>query len=168
LHLLARWEQVPTPKPRGQNGPHPSSITAVPDTGRSSSTPSTSALDSLVAVLAASTTVMLNNMLQGSPNLGSQPGPHKRPPSPLPEAQDWLRLCLNSFGEERGLPKDTISTAITALAEKSYTPHELGDARLDIDRVSELTRLPEGTVVGLRNFAGEWVRRQTAKRSRLE
>ena len=130
---------------------------AVPDTGHSSSTPSTSALDSLVSVLAASTTVMLNNMLQGSPNLGSQLGPQKQLPSPLPEAQDWLHLCLNSFGKERGLPKDTISTAITTLTEKSYTPHELGDAWLDIDHVSKLTRLPEGTVVGLQNFAGEWV-----------
>lgn len=141
---------------------------AVPDTGPSSSTPTTSALESLVAVLAASTTVMLNNMLQGAPNLGSQQGPQKRPNSPLPEACDWLHLCLDSFGEERGLPKSTIATAITALAEKSYSPHELGDAQLDINRISELTGLPEGVVVGLRNFAGEWVRRQTAKRSRLE
>lgn len=136
---------------------------AVPDTGSSSSGPTNSTLESLVAVLAASTTVMLNNMLQGSPNLGGQQGPQKRPNSPLPEAGDWLHLCLNSFGEERGLPESTIAAAITGLAEKSYTPHELGDAQLDIDRVSELTKLPEGVVVGLQKFAGEWVRRQTTK-----
>lgn len=92
----------------------------------------------------------------------------KRPASPLPEVRDWLRLCLSSFGEERGLSGDAVTTAVSALAAKSYTPYELGNNRLDISHISELTNFPEGVVVGLQNFASEWVKRQNAKRSRLE
>ena len=167
-YLLAEWEQFATPKSRGRTGPHPPPA-ALATSHPPTSAPTTSAIESLVAVLAASTTVMVNNMLQNSENQASQPSqPAKRPASPLPEVRDWLNLCISSFGEERGLPRDTITTAIATLAAKSYTPHELGNDRLDIDHISELTNLPEGVVVGLRNFAGEWVKRQTAKRSRLE
>lgn len=125
-------------------------------------------MESLIAVLTASTTVMLNNVLQNSQSSGSQQSPpQKRPASPLPDIQDWLRLCLCSFGEERGLSEDIVTTAIAALDSKAYTPNELGDDRLDIDRICKLTNLPEGVVVGLRKFASEWVKRQTGKRARF-
>ena len=166
--MLAEWEQAATPKARGRTGPYPP-LAALATSHPPTSAPTTSAIKSLVAVLAASTTVMVNNMLQNSQNPGSQLSqPTKQPASSFPEVQDWLSICISSFGEERGLSRDTIAMAITALAAKSYTPHELGNDRLDIDHISELTGLPEGVVVGLRNFTSEWVKRQTAKRSRLE
>jgi len=166
-YLPAEWEQLPTPKPRGRNGPYPPLATATP-AANPPPTSATSAMDSLVAVLTASTTVMLSNMLQNSQGSGSQQNPlTKRPASPLPDARDWLRICVRSFGEERGLSEDVVTATIAVLDTKGYTPNELGDDRLDIDRICELTNLPEGVIVGLRKFTSEWVKRQSAKRARL-
>ena len=126
-YLLTEWEQVATPKAHGQTGPYPP-LAALATSYPPTSAPTTSAIKSLIAVLAASTTVIVNNMLQNSQNPGSQLSqPTKWPASPLPEVQDWLNICISSFGEERGLSRNTIAMAIAALAAKSYTPHELGN-----------------------------------------
>lgn len=123
---------------------------------------------SLIAVLTASTTIMLNNVLQNSQSSGSQQSPlANQPASPLPDVQDWLCLCLHSFGEERGLSEDVITAAIVALDGKGYTLNKLGDDRLDVDRICKLTNLPEGVIIGLRKFAGEWVKRQATKHARF-
>ncbi|KAF9778350.1 hypothetical protein BJ322DRAFT_1114163 [Thelephora terrestris] len=165
-YLLAEWEQVPTPKPRGRGGPYSPPVTTAPIINPSNTT--TSTMESLVAVLAASTTVMLNNMLQSSHASGSQQKPPtKRPASPLPDVKDWLHLCLRSFGEERGLMDDVVSAAIVALKAKGYTPNELCSDKLDVDRICKLTNLPEGVVIGLQIFSSEWVDRQTSKRARV-
>lgn len=112
---------------------------------------------------------MLNNMLQTSQSSASQrEPPAKRPASPLPDVQDWLELCLRSFGEDRGLTEDVVTATIATLDEVGYTPKELGDDRLNIGRIHELTRLPEGVILGMRNFAREWVQRQSAKRARFD
>ena len=68
-------------------------------------------IESLIAVLTASTTIMLSNVLQNS---------QKRPTSPLPDTQDWLHVHFCSFGEERGLSKDIITAVVAALGAKGY------------------------------------------------
>ena len=166
--MLAEWEQVPTPKARGRRGPHSPPIITAPIVDPSPSSSATSTMESLVTVLAASTTIMLNNMMQNSQASGSQQSPlAKRPASPLPNVEDWLHICVRSFGERRKLPEAEITKAITILGKKGYTPYELGNENLKIDRICELTDLTEGVVVGLQSFSKDWVERQTVKRARV-
>ena len=89
-YLLTQWEQVPVPKTRGRGGPYSPPVTTALAINPSNN-PTSSTMESLVAVLTASTTVMLNNMLQHSHGSGTQPSlPAKRPGSPLPDVKDWL------------------------------------------------------------------------------
>jgi hypothetical protein len=90
----------------------------------------------------------------------------KRPPSPLPDVHEELNHLMDSFGKFHGLSNEAVKSAFTALHDKEYSPFVLGDKDLDIKRIRELTGLNEGTVLGLRQFAGEWVERQRAKRAR--
>lgn len=125
-------------------------------------------MESLIAVLTASTTVMLNNVLQNSSSLGNQQrSPLKRPASPLPDLKDGLKLCLSSFCEKKGLSEDCATAAIAALDANGYSPYELDDEKLNIGRIRELTGFNEGQVIGLRKFAGEWIEQQDAKRARI-
>ena len=156
-----------TSKPRGRNGPHPAPpVPTQPPTP----TPPTSAMESIIALAAVSTTMMANHMMQSGFNTGLATQPAsvpKRPLSPLPDVREELHLFMRSFGEFHGLSEETVESASTALKEKGYSPFVLQDKSLDIARIQELTGLNEGTVYGLRQFAGKWVEKQEAKRARL-
>ena len=73
---------------------------------------------------------------------------------------------MRSFGKSQGLSNEIVEAAIPVLNEKGYSPFVLQDKNLDIARIMELTGFSEGAVCGLRQFAGNWVERQEAKRAR--
>ena len=73
---------------------------------------------------------------------------------------------MNSFGKFHGIPDAMVESAFVALKEKGYSPFVLQDKNLDVVRIGELTGLSEGAVLGLRQFAGNWVERQEVKRAR--
>ncbi|KAF9778377.1 hypothetical protein BJ322DRAFT_1114188 [Thelephora terrestris] len=181
LDLLAEWgvdtasvvettSAVATPttsKPRGRNGPHPAipipALIPVPSPSPSSAT------ESMLTLMVASNTMMMNHMVQNGLNsgLGNQLSPGlKRPLSPLPDVCGELKLFMNSFGEFYRLSNGVVEAAFTALQDKGYSTFVLGDKDLDIKRIGELTGLSEGVVLGLRQFAGDWVERKQAKRGR--
>jgi hypothetical protein len=113
--------------------------------------------------------MMMNHFIQN--NLDSttrkkSPPTQKHPLSPLPDVREELQLLMESFQKFYGLSDEETESAITALKEKGYTPFVLQDKSLDVGRIGELTGLNEGAVLGLRQFAGNWVERQEAKRTR--
>ena len=113
--------------------------------------------------------MMMNHMMQSAvnPNLGSQPvSSLKRPLSPLPDIHEELNLFMHSFGQFHGLSDEVIKSALAALQDKGYSPFVLKDKDLDVARIRELTGLNEGAVLGLRQFAGDWVERQKVKHAR--
>lgn len=98
---------------------------------------------------------------------GSQPvSVPKRPLSPLPDVHEELELLIHAFGKFHGLSDEVIDSAFIALHGTGYSPFVLKDKELDVARIKELTGFNEGTVLGLRQFAGDWVERQGAKRAR--
>ena len=115
--------------------------------------------------------MMMNHMMQNTlnPNLGNHLIPNlKRPLSPLPDVREELRLLIHSFGQFHRLPDEIVESAFAALQDKGYSPFVLKDKDLDIARVMELTNLNEGTILALRQFAGEWIERQKVKRARYD
>lgn len=90
----------------------------------------------------------------------------KRPLSPILDVCDDLGLFMRSFGKFHGLSNEEIEPASKALQDKGYSPFALKAKDLDVRRIGELTGLNEGRVLGLREFANDWVDRQTAKRAR--
>lgn len=111
--------------------------------------------------------MMMNTMMNGGFGAGSGSQQiSKRPLSPLPDVHEELELLVHSFGNFHGLSDEAINSAFTALHRMGYSPFVLGDKGLDVARIRELTGLNEGAVLGLRQFAGDWVERQKAKRTR--
>jgi len=175
LDLLAEWGVhtapiIATPtalKPRGRNGPYPT----IPTPAALPNPPPTSATESVLALTVASATMMMNHMMQSTlnPNLANQPVLSlKRPLSPLPDVHEELNLFMHSFGQFHGLSDEIIGSAFVALQDKGYSPFVLKDKDLDVARIRELTGLNEGAVLGLRQFAGDWVERQKVKRTRYD
>jgi len=171
VDLLAEWGVHSTPivavqttsKPRGRNGPHP--ITPVP----TPTPPPSTATESILALTVASATMMMNQMMHGGLNhsLGGPSIPvSKHPLSPLLDIHEELDLLVQSFGRFHGLSNEVVESACRALQDKGYSPFVLKDKELNVARIEELTGLDEGAVLGLRQFAGDWVNRQEAKRAR--
>jgi hypothetical protein len=115
--------------------------------------------------------MMMNHMMHGGLNLGpgnQSASPLKRPLSPLPDVHEELDLLMDSFGRFHGLSDEVVRSASKALQDEGYSPFVLRDKELNTARIRELTGLSEGAVLGLRQFAGEWVDRQRAKRARYD
>jgi len=115
--------------------------------------------------------MMMNTVMNGG--FGAGPGnqpvlTQKRPLSPLPDVHEELKLLMHSFGEFHGLSNEAIDFAFTALHDAGYSPFVLKDKELDLTRIKELTDFSEGAVLGLRQFAGDWVERQKPKRCRYD
>ena len=75
---------------------------------------------------------------------------------------------MPSFGQLHGLSDEEVESAFKALQDKGYSPFILKAKDLDVKWIGELTGLNEDTTLALREFAGDWVGRQTAKRARYD
>ena len=107
---------------------------------------------------------MHNGLHLGAVN---QPVPiPKRPLSPLLDVREELGFFIRSFGQFHGLSDEEVESTSKALQDKGYSPFALKAKDLDVQRIGELTGLNEGRVLGLREFAVDWVDRQMAKRAR--
>ncbi|GBE89883.1 hypothetical protein SCP_1702090 [Sparassis crispa] len=74
--------------------------------------------------------------------------------SPPPIVEEELVHCLEAFGRAKKIPLGIIDMVLGKLFELSYSPDLLTE--VSVERLKELTELPEGQVYALKKFAGEW------------
>ncbi|KAH7903057.1 hypothetical protein BJ138DRAFT_1197791 [Hygrophoropsis aurantiaca] len=156
--LLLEWRgsrsvDVPTPKPRGRQGPHLISASASggSDIGTIFATIATPFVKSLASMAVASLAP-------------TSPSSSHRLSSPPPAFEDELTSCLTAFASARKLSITAISSAQEGLEGAAYTPDIMGEVLPT--RIQELTGLAEGHAIALHKFAREWCGKVDAKRAR--
>ncbi|KAI0313041.1 hypothetical protein OF83DRAFT_1176045 [Amylostereum chailletii] len=172
--LLAEWSNMATTptssaKPRGRTGPKPSPE-SVPD--KSSAVDPSMLMMGMIAPLA--TMAMQHMVSWDQKTTGSRASTSREVLSPPPAREaisspplaieDELTCCLEAFGHAKGISPDVIAAAIAGLDDTGYTPDSIPD--LSVERIQELTKLPEGHAHALKKFAAAWSGKVEAKRAR--
>ncbi|KAF8968731.1 hypothetical protein BDZ97DRAFT_1755029 [Flammula alnicola] len=157
--LLQAWigpvgAAAPAKVPRGRSGPgHASS-----DGPSGSSDTANLLLSTIVPMVTMMAQNVTSNMQMSSRRRRSPPSslPPSTPPrgsSPPPAIADELDKFLHSFGLAKGLSIDMVSDVSEKLKAAHYTPDAISEISLPIERLQELTGLPEGQVYSLRKFS---------------
>ncbi|KAI0684932.1 hypothetical protein BC835DRAFT_1387051 [Cytidiella melzeri] len=141
-------------------------------------TPLTSMTDTNSLLLGLATPLITMAMQQmsswhpNSPSHCSAAVTHPRSPvtlscdprsSPPPPVDDKLRLCLKAFGRAKHLIPDVVARALAGLDDAAYSPDTIDNPT--VERLQELTGLPEGQAYQLRRFAAAWSGKIEAKRA---
>ncbi|KAI0691893.1 hypothetical protein BC835DRAFT_1359293 [Cytidiella melzeri] len=162
-------------RPRGPAGPNPAT------------TPSTFMTDTNSLLLGLATPLITMAMQQmsswhpNSPSRRSAAVTHPRSPvtpscdprsSPLPPVDDELCLCLEAFGRAKHLVPNVVAHTLAGLDDAAYSPDLCMFCNTDtidnptVERLQELTGLPEGQAYQLQRFAAAWLGKIEAKHAR--
>jgi len=95
----------------------------------------------------------------------SLPTSSPQPSSPPPAIEDKLGIFLNAFGRAKGISSDTIDEMGNHLAVASDA---ISESTLTLERLQELTGLPEGHVFALRKFSCQWCGKIDTKRAKVK
>ncbi|KAI0685325.1 hypothetical protein BC835DRAFT_1421345 [Cytidiella melzeri] len=154
-------------RPRGRAGPN---LATTPST---SMTDTNSLLLGLATPLIAMAMQQMSSWRPNSPSRRSAAVTHPRSPvtpsrdprsSPPPPVDDELRLCLEAFGRAKHLVPEVVARALAGLDDAAYSPDTIDNPT--VERLQELTGLPEGQAYQLRRFAAAWSGKIEAKRAR--
>lgn len=74
---------------------------------------------------------------------------------------------MQAFGKSKGISEDAIQAACDGLKAVQYSPDSISEVSVAVDRLQQLTGLPEGQVYSLRHFARVWCGKIDAKRAKL-
>ena len=155
--------------PRGRSGPgHNTSegLAPVPDMANL-------LLTTVVPMVTMMAQQTMSSLKRSSHRRRSSPSslPPSSPPrnsSPPPAVEDELEVFLKAFGQSKGISAKMIEQAGDGLRAAHYMPDAISEITLSVDRLRELTQLPEGVVYSLCHFARIWCGKVDAKRPKLK
>ncbi|KAJ7069391.1 hypothetical protein C8F01DRAFT_1326188 [Mycena amicta] len=154
-------------RPRGRNGPN-AIVQPVPAAPPASTNDTTNMLMlMMMQTMAKQQGIDLpSKTASAAAPLADPPSPPAPTSSPPPPVSDELELCMNAFQQNRNIPHHIVALATAKLRDLCFTPGELCDEDITMERIMEITGMTEGVVRQLRKYAARWMGKVEAKRVR--